>query len=177
MLHTAPGWTVLTRFGVVDDHALSGLVAVAAGGVHVRLVIGQIGSSCHCCIGTPADIVAVSPGDPSLPEGLRQALLDDGQGVAFATAEADHLVGSALISESVSLPIVRTMVEGDPTIFVRFSDAGTFLDGNPDLVSVVVFERRQDAEIPEGWDSVRGAEDQSCGAAIDARPAPVQKVN
>lgn len=160
----------MCRSGIVGDDALAGLAAAADGGVHVRLILGKIGPTCHCCVGAPADLVAVLPTDPSLPAGLGQALLHNGEGAAVATQEADHLGGSALVTESASFPIVRSGIGGDPTIVVRFSDAGTFLSQNPDLVTVAVFKHRPDVEVPDNWDSGPGARDQTFGTVGGAGP-------
>lgn len=151
MLYAAREWTVLSRAGLVDDDRVTALAAVAAGPVHLRVILGEVGRSCACCIDTPPLIVAVSTDDPSLPEGLGRALVEHGSGVAVATADASHLSGTLLVTESAAIPVRRSAIDSGCAIVVQFADSLPLLVGNPDLVTVAVLRRRPDTPLPLTW--------------------------
>lgn len=170
MLNATTGWTVLSRPGLVPDDGIAALSAMAIGPVHVRLIIGEVGQTCACCIGTPPVIVAVSTNDPSLPEGLGRALLAHGSGVALATADADHLDGTLLVTEFAAIPVRRTAIDSGGAVVVHFADALPLLAGTPELVTVAVLHRRPGASLPPTW----SAETDRAGAvAVTAGCRPV----
>lgn len=158
MLHTVAERTVLRRPGLVDDLGWSQLGAVAEGGVHVRLILGELRQSCACCINAPAVIVAVDGNDPSLPEGLAAALhdrgRDGGRGVALATVEADHLSGTLFVTETVTMRVRAAGVNSGNAVVIDIVDALALLADTPALATVAVFEPRPGMEPPAGWSAV-----------------------
>lgn len=151
MLHTLPGWTVLSRPGLASDAEAAALTACAEDRVHLRLGLGELAQPCRCCLSAPAALVAVDSDDPSLPEGLGRALRDGGRGVALATVGAEHLAGTHLVTETSTLAVAAAGVDAGEAVVLHLADAAALLADNPDVVTVAVLRLRPGAVLPPAW--------------------------
>lgn len=175
MLHTVAERTAVRRPGLVDDLGMSQLAAVAEGAVHVRLILGELGQFCACCINAPAVIVAVDRNDPSLPEGLGAAFIEGGGGIALATAEAGHLNGTLLVTETVTMRVRAAGIDSGNAVVIDIVDALALLADTPVRATVAVFEARLGPEPPAGWSVVAEARE-SVGVTEGWVPAPLSPV-
>lgn len=151
---------VFTAFewdGLAPDFAFAGLPPVLGHRLHIA--VGE--EHRRCCGAAGIELVAVQPGDLTLPERTRRSLRDLAPGHAIASTDLAELTGGWIAMPGVNLRIATTADLGDDhTVAISFADAVALLrapGGDRLLVrTTVICEEMPDA-VPPGWHVAAGS--------------------
>jgi hypothetical protein len=150
-------FTALEWDGLAPDSAFAGLPPVLAHRLHIA-----VGEEHHrCCGASGIELVAVQPGDLTLPERTRRSLRDLASGHAIASTDLAELTGGWIAMPGVNLRIATTADLGDDhTVAISLADAVALLraPGSDRLLvrTTVICEGMPDA-VPPGWQVMAGS--------------------
>jgi hypothetical protein len=149
----ACGFSAFEWDGPAPDAAFAALGAVLSRRLHITAGQGR-----SCC-GAMIDLVAVEPGDPTLPPATRSALRELAPGRAIAARTLAELAGGWIAMPGVDIRVGGTAELGGPAVAITFDDAVALLQadgGHRLLARTVAVVETAPRPIPRGWRTVLG---------------------